>query len=174
MSGLHAWHGVSPGLPAGGAVWIAPGAHLIGDVRLGHEAGIWFNAVLRGDNEPVTVGEGTNVQDGAVLHTDPGFPLTVGRRCTIGHLAMLHGCTVGDGALIGMKAMVMNGARIGAGALVAAGAIVTEGREVPEGMLAVGAPARVIRPLRDEERQMLLRSAEVYIGKMRVWLAAQP
>lgn len=167
MSALYSLDGVSPELPGDGDFWVAPGAHLMGRVTLCSGASVWFNAVLRGDNERITVGRGSNVQDGSVLHTDPGFPLTIGADCTIGHKALLHGCTIGDGALVGMNATVMNGAVIGAGALVGAGAIVTEGKEIPEGALVLGAPGKVVRILDPEARAGLLESARRYQENMR-------
>ena len=131
------------------SVWIAPDAHVIGDIRIGRDVGIWFGVVLRGDNEPIVLGEGTNVQEHTVMHTDIGFPINVGKGCTIGHRAMLHGCTVGDNTLIGMGAIVLNGARIGNNCLVGAGALVTEGKEFPDNSLIVGSPARAVRQLDD-------------------------
>ncbi len=157
---------VAPNLPASGDYWIAPGAHVIGRVSLADGVGIWFGAVLRGDNEEIRVGAGSNIQENAVLHTDMGFPLTIGDHCTIGHKAMLHGCTIGEGTLIGMGAMVMNGARIGKGCLIGANALVTEGKEIPDGSLVVGAPGKVIRELDDEARQKLLLSAANYRRNM--------
>lgn len=163
---LHALDGIAPELPADGDVWIAPGARVIGRVRLDKGASVWFNAVLRGDNEPIVLGEDSNVQDNAVCHTDLGFPLTIGARCTIGHAAILHGCTVGDGSLIGMGATVLNGAVIGSSVLVGAGALVTEGKVIPDGVLVVGRPARVTRPLTAEEIAGLARSAATYRRNM--------
>jgi carbonic anhydrase/acetyltransferase-like protein (isoleucine patch superfamily) len=148
---LYALDAVSPTVPAGGEYWIAPGAAVIGDVRLGANVGIWFGAVLRGDNEPVVIGEGTNIQEHSIFHTDHGFPLTVGKGCTIGHRAILHGCTIGDNVLVGMGATVLNGARIGNDCLIGAGAIVTEGKEIPPGSLVLGIPAKVVRPLSPDE-----------------------
>lgn len=159
---LYSLDGVAPDLGAKGTAWVAPGARLIGRVILGHEASIWFNAVLRGDNEPITIGRGANVQDGCICHTDIGSPLNVGADCTIGHMAILHGCVIGDGSLIGMGATVLNGARIGAGVLIGAGALVTEGKEIPDGVLAIGRPAKVVRALTPEEIAGLARSAEGY------------
>jgi carbonic anhydrase/acetyltransferase-like protein (isoleucine patch superfamily) len=144
------------------SAWVAPGARLIGKVILGDEASVWFNAVLRGDNEPITIGRGSNVQDGSVCHTDMGSPLIVGADCTIGHMAMLHGCIIGEGSLIGMGAVVLNGARIGRGALIGAGALVTEGKEIPDGVLAIGRPAKVVRDLSPDEIAGLARAAEGY------------
>jgi carbonic anhydrase/acetyltransferase-like protein (isoleucine patch superfamily) len=156
-----------PQLPPAGEYWIAPNAIVLGDVILQKNASVWFGAVVRGDNDPITIGEGTNVQDGAVLHTDAGIPLTLGPRVTVGHQAMLHGCIVGEGSLIGIKALVMNRARIGARSLVGAGAVVTEGKEFPDGVLLLGAPARVARELRPEEMAALERSAEHYVQNWR-------
>jgi len=161
---LHALDGVAPSLPEDGDWWVAPGARLIGRVILEPGASVWFNAVLRGDNEPIVVGAGSNVQDGCVCHTDLGFPLTIGSDCTVGHMAILHGCTVGAGSLIGMGATVLNGAVIGAGTLVGAGSLVTEGKAIPDGVLAVGRPARVVRALTAEESAGLARTAAGYRG----------
>ena len=145
--------------------YVAPGGRLIGDVTLGPRASVWFNAVLRGDNEPIHIGEETNVQDGCALHTDPGFPLTLGPRVTVGHNAVVHGCTVGEGSLIGMGAVVMNGARIGRGCLIGAGALVPEGREIPDGMMALGSPAKAVRELDEKAKAGLLEAAAVYVDK---------
>ena len=143
--------------------WIAPDAVLIGRVRLARDASIWFGAVLRGDNEPITIGRGSNVQEHTVMHTDIGFPLEVGQGCTIGHRAILHGCTVGDNSLIGMGAIILNGARVGANSLVGAGALVTEGKEFPERSLIVGSPAKAIRTLDDAAVERLREAAEHYV-----------
>ncbi len=161
---IYALDGVQPDLPASGDYWVAPDAVLIGRVRLGRDAGIWFGAVLRGDNEWIEVGEASNVQEHGVLHTDLGFPLTIGRGCTIGHRAMLHGCTIGDNSLIGIGATVLNGARIGNNCLVGAHALVTEGKEFPDGSLIIGSPAKVARTLSDTEIAGLRRSAEGYVA----------
>ena len=147
--------------------WIAPGAHVIGQVSLGAGVGVWFGAVLRGDNEPVVLGPDTNFQECAVGHTDMGFPLTIGRGCTIGHKAIVHGCTIGDNTLVGMGAMVMNGAKVGNNCLIGAGAIVTEGKEIPDGSLVVGAPGKVRRPLTEDEIAGLTVSARTYTRAMR-------
>ena len=152
--------GVRPELGEG--AWVAPGARLIGRVVLGRAASVWFNAVLRGDNEPIVLGEGSNVQDGCVLHTDMGFPLTIEADCTVGHMAILHGCTIGEGSLVGMGATVLNGARVGRGVLVGAGALITEGKEIPDGALVVGRPGKVVRMLDAGERIELVRAAELY------------
>lgn len=159
---LYALDGVAPSVPASGNFYIAPGARVIGKVTLAEEVGIWFNAVLRGDNEAIVIGPGTNVQDGCVLHTDPGFPLTLGADVTVGHLANLHGCTIGDGTLIGMGAVVMNGARIGRRCLIGANTLVTEGNEIPDESMVVGQPGKVIRPVDDEMAAQLRRAARIY------------
>jgi carbonic anhydrase/acetyltransferase-like protein (isoleucine patch superfamily) len=143
--------------------WVAPTAVLLGRVRLRRNASVWWNAVLRGDNEWIEVGEGSNVQDGAVCHTDMGYPLTIGADVTVGHQAMLHGCTVGDGALVGIGAVVLNGAVVEGGALLGAKALVPEGKTIPAGTLAVGAPARVVRELTAEEIAGLRASAAGYV-----------
>jgi carbonic anhydrase/acetyltransferase-like protein (isoleucine patch superfamily) len=142
--------------------WVAPDANVIGHVVLGAGASVWFGATLRGDNEPILVGQGTNVQENCVLHTDMGYPLTLGRDCTIGHKAMLHGCTVGDESLIGMGATVLNGARIGRNCLIGAGALVTEGKEIPDGSLVIGTPGIVKRALAPAEVARLRESARHY------------
>ena len=149
----------------GEGAWVADSAQLIGRVTLGEQASAWFNAVLRGDNEWLTLGARCNVQEGSVLHTDIGFPLLLGDDVTVGHQAMLHGCTVGDGSLIGIQAVVLNGARIGKGCLVGAGSVVTEGKQFPDGSLIIGSPAQVVRPLSDEQRARLVASAAHYVQK---------
>ena len=146
----------------GEGAWVAPSADVIGDARLGAGASVWFGAVIRADNTPIIVGEGTNVQEGAMLHSDPGAPLSVGAEVTVGHHAILHGCTIGDRVLIGMGATVLNRAVIGEDSLVGAGALVTEGKEFPAGSLIVGVPARVLRTLRPEEVAGLRLSAAHY------------
>ena len=142
--------------------WVAPGSHVMGKVTLLSAASIWFGAVLRGDNEMITVGAGSNVQENSVLHTDMGFPLTIGADCTIGHKAMLHGCTIGDNSLIGMGAIVLNGAVIGKNCLIGAGALVTEGKVIPDGSLVVGSPAKVVRTLDADAIAKLTISAQSY------------
>lgn len=142
--------------------WIAPDANVIGSIIVASKASIWFGATLRGDNEPITIGAGSNVQENVVMHTDPGFPLTVGENCTIGHKALLHGCQVGDGALIGMGAIILNGAVIGPGCLIGAGALITEGKVIPPGSLVMGAPGKIVRELDAEGQAGLLDSAASY------------
>jgi len=147
--------------------FIAHDATLAGSIVLENEVSVWFGVVIRADNDQVHVGEACNIQDGSVLHVDPGFPMTLGRRVTIGHKAMLHGCSVGDGALIGINSVILNGARIGAGALVGANTLVPEGREIPPGVLVVGTPAKVVRELKPEEKENLLRIAQGYVERSR-------
>jgi carbonic anhydrase/acetyltransferase-like protein (isoleucine patch superfamily) len=143
--------------------WVADSATVIGDVVLEEGASVWYGAVLRGDTERITIGRGSNVQDGCVLHTDRGFPLTLGAEVTIGHQVVLHGCTVGDGSLVGIQAVVLNGAVIGRGSLVAAGAIVTEGKTFPDHSLIMGAPAKVVREISPEQAQRMARGAGHYV-----------
>lgn len=150
----------SPRLAAG--AYVAPSAAVIGKVILAEKATVWFGATLRGDNETISIGAGSNVQDSAVLHTDPGFPLTVDANVSIGHQAMMHGCSVGEGSLIGIQAIVLNGAIIGKGCLVGAGALITERKVFPDGTLILGAPAKAIRELTAEERENLLKVAANY------------
>lgn len=163
---LYSLDGIEPELPADGDFWVAPGARLSGRVVLEAGASVWFNAVLRGDNEPIVVGRGSNVQDNCVCHTDLGLPLTIGPDCTIGHAAILHGCTIGAGSLVGMGATVLNGAVVGAGVLVGAGALVTEGKSFPDGTLVVGRPAKVVRALSEDEIARLCHSAAGYRRNM--------
>ena len=147
------------------SAWVADSAQVIGDVALAEGASVWFGAVLRGDNTRLHIGARTNIQDGAVLHSDAGQPLTLGDDVTVGHQAMLHGCTVGDGSLIGIQAIVLNGARIGKSCLVGAGAVVTEGKQFEDGWLIIGAPARAVRPLTPQQLDGLARSAAGYVAK---------
>lgn len=153
------------------SVYVAETADVIGRVTLKRDASVWYQAVLRGDTENLEVGEGSNIQDGAVLHADPGFPLKVGRDVTVGHQAMLHGCTIGDGSLVGIQAVILNGAVIGENCLVAAGAVVKENAEFPAGSLIVGAPARVVRTLSEEQIAGLARNAAGYVERGRLHAA---
>jgi carbonic anhydrase/acetyltransferase-like protein (isoleucine patch superfamily) len=161
---LYALDDVRPEVPEAGRYWIAPDAHVIGKVRLGLDVGIWFGAVLRGDNELIDIGEGTNIQEHSLLHTDMGAPMTIGSNCTIGHHAILHGCTIGANSLVGMGATILNHARIGANCLVGANALVTEGKEFPDNSLIVGAPARAVRTLDQAAIDGLRKSAEGYVA----------
>ncbi|WP_438278191.1 gamma carbonic anhydrase family protein [Nitrobacter sp.] len=154
--------GQAPDLPESGRYFIADTAAVIGKVRLRENASIWFGAVLRGDNEWIEVGEGSNLQDGSICHTDEGFPLTIGANCTIGHNVILHGCTIEDGALIGMGSIVMNGVQVGRHCIVGAGALITEGKQFPEYSLIVGAPARAIRTLKPAEVEAMGEGAKFY------------
>jgi len=163
---LYALDNFSPQIdPA--VAWIAPNATLVGKIVVHANASIWFGVVVRGDNEQITIGAGSNVQENAVLHTDMGFPLSIGAGCTIGHGAILHGCTIGDETLVGMGAVILNGARIGRNCLIGAGALVTEGKEIPDGSLVLGSPAKVIRMLDETAIAGLKRSAENYIRNAR-------
>ena len=145
-------------------VWIAPNATIIGDVRLGDNASVWWNAVLRGDNDTIAIGAGSNIQDGSVLHADAGVPLTLGANVTVGHLVMLHGCTVGEQSLIGIKTVVLNNAVIGRHCIIGANSLIPEGKEIPERSLVVGSPGKVVRQLSDEEVARLQRSAQGYVA----------
>lgn len=155
------YNGVQPQLDE--PCFVAPGAHLIGDVKLGREASVWFNAVLRADESPIVVGERSNLQDGVVVHTNPDQSCTIGHDVTVGHLAVLHGCRIGDRVLVGMGAIILNGAEVGSESLVAAGTLVPEHRQIPPGSLVMGSPARVVRPLTDEERERIVRAAARYV-----------
>jgi len=157
--------GIAPQLAPGS--WVADSAEVVGNVMLGENASVWFGAVLRGDNEPITIGRNSNVQDLSVLHTDHGSPLTIGDNVTIGHQVMLHGCTIGDNTLIGIQAVILNNAKIGRNSIVGAGAVVTEGKEFPDNSLIVGAPAKVIRTLDDAAASRLLQSAQHYVENSR-------
>ena len=162
---IYALDGIAPDIHADS--WVAADAHLIGAVTLGLGVSVWFGAALRGDNERIIVGAGSNIQENCVLHTDMGYPLIIGENCTIGHGAILHGCTIGDGSLVGMGATVLNGAKIGAGCLIGAGALITEGKIIPDGSLVMGSPGRVIRQLDKDARARLLLSAAGYQRNMR-------
>ena len=145
-----------------GENWVAPNATIIGDVTLEKNSSVWFNAVIRGDNENIHVGEGSNVQDGSVLHTDPGCPLRIGKDVTIGHIVMLHGCTIGDNSLIGIGAVILNNAKIGKNCIIGAKALITENKEIPDNSLVVGAPGRVVRKLTDVEIGKITENAKHY------------
>jgi carbonic anhydrase/acetyltransferase-like protein (isoleucine patch superfamily) len=159
----HAIHG-TPRVPA--SAFLAPGARVIGNVELGENVGVWFNAVLRGDSDAIVIGDGSNIQDNVSGHGDPGSPLLVGRNVSVGHNAVIHGCTIQDDCLVGMGAIVMNGAVVGAGSLVAAGALVLEGQQIPAGSLVAGVPAKVRRALTDDEKADILRNAENYRARI--------
>ena len=150
-----------------GDYWVADSAVVLGSVILEQDASVWFNAVLRGDNDVITVGEGSNIQDGSVLHTDPGMPLTSGRDVTVGHKVMLHGCTIGDNTLIGINSVILNGARIGRNCLIGANSLIPEGKEIPDGSLVMGSPGKVIRELTEEAIRGLTMSAKGYVANYR-------
>jgi len=154
---------VTPQLPAKGEYWVAPNAQVLGNVKLERHASVWFNAVLRGDNELITIGENSNVQDGSVLHTDPGAPLTIEENVTIGHLVMLHGCTIGAGSLIGIGSIILNKARIGKNCLIGANSLISEGKEIPDNSMVLGSPGKVVRTLTDEQAAALRMSADFYV-----------
>ena len=142
--------------------WIAPNATIIGEVVLKKDASVWFNAVLRADNEPIFVGEGSNVQDGAIIHTDPGYACSIGKNVTVGHMAMLHGCEVGDGSLIGIGSVVLNGAKIGKNCIIGAKALITENKEIPDNSLVIGSPGKVVREVTGEEKKAVVENTKHY------------
>jgi carbonic anhydrase/acetyltransferase-like protein (isoleucine patch superfamily) len=157
--------GEKPQFPGAGQYWVADTATLIGRVRLKREASVWFGAVLRGDNEWIELGERSQIQDNATLHTDPGFPLTIGSNCVIGHNVILHGCTIGDTTLIGMGAILLNGARVGSRCIVGAGALITEGKTFPDNTLIVGTPARALRTLDAKAIELIREGADIYVQR---------
>ena len=148
---------------AEGSYWVADSASVVGNVLLKEGASVWFNAVLRGDNELITVGEGSNVQDGAILHTDPGFPLTIGAHVTVGHKVMLHGCEIGEGSLVGINSVILNGAKIGKNCLIGANALITEGKEIPDNSMVLGSPGKVVKTLSDEQAAGIRIGAAHYV-----------
>lgn len=145
--------------------WIAPNAAVIGDVRLGRNVSVWWSATIRGDSDRIDIGENTNIQDGSVLHADPGVPLTIGRNVTVGHMVMLHGCTIGDNSLIGIGSVVLNNARIGSNCLIGANSFIPEGKEIPDNSLVMGAPGKVVRALSDKHAAQIAHGAETYVKK---------
>lgn len=153
--------------PGPGRCWVAPTATVIGRVELGEDVSVWFGAVIRGDNELIRIGARTSIQEHCVLHTDLGYPMLLAEDCTIGHLAMLHGCTIGKGALIGIGAIVLNGAKIGEGSVIGAGALVPEGKDIPPGVVAMGSPAKVVRPINDVDRQRIQEGVDFYVDNQR-------
>jgi carbonic anhydrase/acetyltransferase-like protein (isoleucine patch superfamily) len=150
-----------------GDYWIAPDAIVIGSVVLEHNASIWFGCIVRGDNDTITIGENSQLQDGCVVHCDPGFPVTLGRNVSVGHMAMLHGCTIGEGTLIGIKAVILNGAKIGKNCLIGANALIAEGKEIPDGSLVIGSPGKVVRQLSEEEIRRINAAADHYVQKVK-------
>lgn len=163
--------GLRPRLPEDGACWIAPNAVVLGNVELRRNASVWFGATLRGDNDPIIVGENSNIQDGSVLHTDVGAPLVIGRDVTVGHLVMLHGCSIGDGSLIGIGSIVLNGAKIGRNCLIGANTLITEGKEIPDNSVVMGAPGKVVRNVSDQQAQVLRMSALHYVENWKRYAA---
>jgi carbonic anhydrase/acetyltransferase-like protein (isoleucine patch superfamily) len=163
--------GKKPEFPADGLYWVADTAAVIGKVKLHTNVSIWYGSVLRGDNELIEINTRSQIQDNATLHTDPGFPLTIGRDCVIGHNVVLHGCTIGDGSLIGMGAIVLNGVKIGANCLVGAGALLTEGKAFPDNSMILGAPAKAVRATDDQMRAMIARAADVYVKRWKRYAA---
>ena len=151
--------------------YVAPDASIIGSVTLENDVSVWFNVVIRADNDQVTIGEASNVQDGSVLHVDPGYPMTLGKRVTIGHKVMLHGCTIGDGTLVGINSVIMNGAKIGPASLIGANTLVAEGKEIPGGVLVLGSPGKIVRELKQEEKDYLLKIAAGYVERSRFYKA---
>ncbi|NGM51856.1 gamma carbonic anhydrase family protein [Caulobacter sp. 602-2] len=154
---------IAPNLPSEDEYWIAPTASVMGNVVLEQNASVWWGAVVRGDNDPITIGRGSNIQDGSVLHTDAGIPLTIGANVTVGHMVMLHGCTIGDGSLIGIGSIILNGAKIGKNCLIGAGALITEGKEIPDNSMVVGAPGKIIREVSEHQAMILQASALHYV-----------
>jgi carbonic anhydrase/acetyltransferase-like protein (isoleucine patch superfamily) len=158
---------VTPQLPNDDEYWIAPTAAVMGNVILKKNASVWWGSTLRGDREPITVGENSNIQDGSVLHADPGFPLTIGANVTVGHLVMLHGCTIGDNSLVGIGSVVLNGAKIGRNCLIGANALITEGKAIPDNSVVMGAPGKIVRELTEEQARKLALSAHHYVENWR-------
>jgi carbonic anhydrase/acetyltransferase-like protein (isoleucine patch superfamily) len=149
--------------------YVAHDATLVGDITLHHEVSIWFKVVIRAENDRITIGERCNIQDASVLHVDPGYPMTLGNSVSVGHKVMLHGCTIGDGSLIGINSVVMNGARIGRGTLIGANTLIAEGKEIPDGVLVLGSPGKIVRELKQEEREHLLKVASGYVERSRFY-----
>ena len=166
---LYALGEKQPTTPAPDRYWVAPTATVVGDVEIGEDVGIWFGAVLRGDNEPIVLGARTNIQESVMIHNDLGFPVTIGPGCTIGHHAIIHGCTIGENSLVGMGTTILNGARIGNNCLIGANALVTEGKEFPDNSLIVGAPAKVVRTLDESAVDALRRSAAHYVERWKLF-----
>lgn len=153
----------------GADFWIAPSADVIGRVNLAKNVSIWWQAVLRADNEPINIGENTNIQDGCVLHTDPGFPINIGANVSVGHMVMLHGCTVGDGSLVGIGSIVLNGAKVGKNCLIGANSLIVEGKEIPDNSLVMGSPGKVVKEVSNEQRETLLRNADGYVKRWQLY-----
>jgi carbonic anhydrase/acetyltransferase-like protein (isoleucine patch superfamily) len=163
--------GQAPEFPADGLYWVAETAIVVGKVRLHSDVSIWYGSVMRGDNEWIDIGAGSQIQDNATLHTDPGFPLSVGKSCVIGHNVILHGCSIGDNTLIGMGTTILNGAKIGSNCLVGANALITEGKEFPDNSVILGAPAKAVRDVDDKAKAMIARGAHVYVKRWKQYAA---
>jgi carbonic anhydrase/acetyltransferase-like protein (isoleucine patch superfamily) len=168
---VYALGAVSPSLPPGGEYWIAPSANVMGNVIFKKNASVWWGATVRGDNDPITIGENSNVQDGSVLHTDTGSPLTIGANVTIGHMVMLHGCTIGDNSLVGIGSIILNGARIGRNCLIGANCLITEGKEIPDNSLVMGAPGKVVKEVTEHQVAILTGSALHYVENWKRYMA---
>lgn len=168
---LYELGGVKPVTPGAGRFWVAPNATVLGNVVLEDEASVWFGAVVRGDNEPIRIAQRSNVQDGCVLHTDPGFSLTIGEDCTIGHMVMLHGCSIGRGSLIGIGSIILNGARIGEECLIGANTLIAEGKHIPPRSMVLGSPGKIIRTLTDEDVARIHGSAQRYVANWKRYAA---
>ena len=166
---LYALDGAEVKIPGPGRYWVAPSAAVIGRVTLGEDTSVWFNAVIRGDNETIRIGARCNVQEGAVLHVDPGFPMLIEDVVTVGHMVMLHGCTIGKGALIGIGAIVLNGAKIGGGCLIGAGALIPQGKEIPPNSLVMGAPGKIIREVNDKDRELIAWGVDDYVKRSKLF-----
>jgi carbonic anhydrase/acetyltransferase-like protein (isoleucine patch superfamily) len=169
---LYEFDGHRVAVPASGRYWVADNAVLVGKVTIEEDASVWFNTVARGDNEPILIGARANVQDGCVLHTDPGFPLAIGAEATIGHMVMLHGCTVGSGTLIGIGAIVLNGASIGSDCLIGAGALIPEGKEIPPRSVVVGSPGKVVRQVTEQDLERMRWGVQLYLDRWRAYARA--
>ncbi|HEX2446914.1 MAG TPA: gamma carbonic anhydrase family protein [Methyloceanibacter sp.] len=168
---VYSLDGTSPEFPTDGLYWVAETASVVGKVRLHSDVSIWYGSVLRGDNEWIEIGARSQIQDNCTLHTDPGFPLTIGSDCVIGHNVVLHGCSIGDASLVGMGAIVLNGAKIGANSLVGAGALITEGKEFPDNSVILGVPAKAVRASDEKVRAMIARAADVYVKRWKRYAA---
>ena len=169
---LYEFEGHRVTVPDDGSFWVAPNAIVLGKVRIERDASVWFNSVVRGDNDPIVIGERTNVQDGCVLHADPGFPLTIGPEATIGHMVMLHGCSIGRGTLIGIGAIVLNGARIGDECLIGAGALIPENKEIPSRSVVFGSPGKIVRQVSEKELERMRLGVEVYANRWKAYARA--
>ena len=152
--------------------YVAHDATLVGDITLHNDVNVWFKVVIRAENDRITIGEGCNIQDASVLHVDPGYPMTLGKHVSVGHKVMLHGCTIGEGSLIGINSVIMNGARIGSGTLIGANTLIAEGKEIPEGVLVLGSPGKIVRELKQEEKDYLLKIAAGYVERSRFYQAS--